>query len=105
VLDAHGAPEPVETSAELLAWMALHVHDVTIGENRIERMVISTIFTGVDVGRRQDGPPLLWQTRIFHAPRLLGESEWHYASAADARAGHARTLAMVRRITERRPVR
>ncbi len=63
-----------------------HLAETFVGEVRV-----STVFLGVDPITRPDGRPLLWETLIEG-----GESDgWkdQYASAAEARRGHAGAIA------------
>jgi hypothetical protein len=59
-------------------------------------MTVSTIFLGVDHGFGV-GPPLLWETLVHDsnsADRIIAR----YTSYEDACAGHASTLALVKRL-------
>ena len=77
------------------------VADTYLGEN----IWISTVFLGIDHNYRDEGPPLLFETMVFHRcdpPRIGiggrehewdGVDEWRYATYAEAEEGHARAVA------------
>lgn len=56
------------------------------------RLLISTVFLGLDSNYMAVGPPVLWETMIFHAgtPRNLGDGHecWRYAARDAALHGH-----------------
>jgi hypothetical protein len=54
---------------------------------------VSTVFLGLD-HQWGDGPPLLWETMIFHE----GDSQetWRYATYHAAEQGHERAIAWAR---------
>jgi len=49
---------------------------------QVRGMLIETVFTGVDHRQRDDGEPLVFETR------LAGQAVKHYASWRSAMAGH-----------------
>lgn len=59
------------------------------------RILVSTIFLGLDHSFSDDGPPVLFESMIFGGP-LSGEQR-RYTSRADALAGHADLCAWVQR--------
>jgi len=58
------------------------------------RILVSTVFLGLDHRFTADGPPVLWESMIFGGPHS-GEQR-RYTSKADALAGHADLCALVR---------
>lgn len=65
------------------------VHHDVVGE-----VTVSTIFLGVDFGHGVEGPPLIFETMVFGGTHHMGQ--WRYRTAAEAEAGHARALRLVR---------
>ena len=58
---------------------------------------VSTVFLGLDhrfSDSLEDGPPVLWETMIFGGAH--DEHQERYTSRADAIAGHARAVKMVK---------
>lgn len=53
---------------------------------------VSTIFLGYSVGDDAQGRPLVFETAIFGGPR--DDERTHYATHADAVAGHERIAAV-----------
>lgn len=99
VLDDHGEPAPVEIGDPRFGqrWAALARGDPD--PNRVERTTvgeweISTVFLGIDHGFGV-GKPVLWETMIF-GPEPLTDWCERYTSKADALAGHARAVEMVK---------
>jgi hypothetical protein len=91
ILGADG--EPV-VEPNVIAWAIWYeTADRRIAETRIGGVRVSTVFLGLD-HRFGDGPPILWETMIFDGP-LDGYQE-RYASAAEARVGHAHAVMLVR---------
>jgi hypothetical protein len=109
------AGEPV-AEPDLMAWgrwfetAGRHLADDEVGDVRV-----STVFLGLD-HRFGDGPPVLWETMVFGAPKLrelfgrermirddLGDQfdqlgQRRYTSRAEALQGHAEALAAVHRL-------
>lgn len=68
------------------------------GVERVEGMVrVSTVWFGIDMGYGfiTGGPPLIFETMIFGGAHH--ESQWRYATHAEAVAGHAAAVELVRR--------
>lgn len=96
VLDLHGDPKPctnpIEWAKQKAKWFDTRWRvardDAPFGA------FVSTVFLGIDHRFLGDGPPILWETRVFGGPHdgLLR----HYTRPDTARAGHREVLAMVR---------
>jgi hypothetical protein len=67
-----------------------HVGNDTVGDVRV-----STVFLGLDHSFGE-GPPMLFETMIFGGEH--DEDQWHYSTWAEAEAGHARALALVKSV-------
>lgn len=76
-----------------------HVH------HRGARIDVSTMFMMVDVGVGRGGPPVLWETMLFHGGHpSLEAGTWRYSSVNAAVRGHARIVAALRTaLAARRP--
>lgn len=79
---------PVPCSAE--EWENRDPMDLlerTVARCIVGGVMISTVFTGINVQKEKDGPPLLYQTHIFGSrPRR----EEGYATREEALKGHGR---------------
>jgi hypothetical protein len=92
LLDAKGEPiaEP-----DLLTWAkALESQNRQVARDEIGDVRVSTVFLGLDHSFGLDGPPILWETMIFGGPH--DQYQERYSTRANAIAGHARALALVR---------
>jgi hypothetical protein len=72
-----------------------------VGLDDLGAVQVSTVFLGLDHNWR-DGPPLLFETMTFSddVPALADRQD-RYATWDEAVAGHARTVAVVRRYLRR----
>lgn len=89
ILDDDGRPVRCD---DLLTWARWYetadrrvCQDLDEGEGA-ERILVSTIFLGIDHNYFGTGPPLLWETMVFGGP-LDGEQH-RYHSQAEAALGH-----------------
>jgi hypothetical protein len=90
-MEPDGSTRPVRDLAEWgdrLATLASQIGDDTIGATRV-----STVFLGIDHAW-DGGPPILFETMIFGGSH--DEYQVRYRTHAEAVAGHARALKMVR---------
>jgi len=99
VLNAAGEPEPSDHAPR--AWSEFMVHgDRQLADDRGEgetggTVRISTVFMGVNMQVHPDGPPILWETRVFGGP--LHDQSARYMYRAEALIGHQ---AMCRRVAK-----
>jgi hypothetical protein len=61
---------------------------------RVEKIMVSTVFLGLDHSYSEEGPPILFETMVFNGP-LHDEME-RYATYDEAEAGHAIMIERVR---------
>lgn len=85
-------PVAVDTMTWAL-WWETHHEQRQIGDDRIERCRVSTVFLGLDHSFG-GGAPVLFETMIFGGP-LSGEC-WRYRTYAEAERGHAEAVAAAR---------
>jgi len=64
-----------------------------------EKWTVSTVFLGLDHSFEPDGPPVLWETMVFGGPE--GDFQCRYATAVEARAGHAAKVAELKALAEK----
>lgn len=64
-----------------------------------KKIRVSTVFLGLDHSWDFTGPPVLWETMVFG---LKSEHMDRYTSVEDARKGHKKTCAYVRKLLKRR---
>lgn len=64
--------------------------DRHVALDELGRTRISTVFLGVDHGRR--GRPLLFETMVFRGERSLDDFTLHYSTWDEAAAGHTYTV-------------
>jgi hypothetical protein len=76
----------------LQQWMRLFDDERHLGDDHVGDVHVSTVWLGLDHGYG-DGPPLIFETMIFGGP--LDQECWLYATEQQARAGHARAVAIV----------
>jgi len=58
---------------------------------------VSTVFLGLDHRGLSKGPPLVFETMTFEMTMDGDEEQWRYSSWDDAMAGHAATVARVKK--------
>jgi hypothetical protein len=92
ILDASGNPVRAPSLIAWCKWFGRTMADDgqylrLLARDEIGNVTISTVFLGIDHGWGS-GPPILWETMIFHGP--LDQTQERYTSRADALAGHAR---------------
>ena len=96
ILDKDGAPVLATSYEEYYQWRK---HEIwIIGKTAVGKVRVSTVFLGVDHSLGLGGPPLWFETMIFGGRK----GEFHdycerYETISDARIGHRRAAAMVRR--------
>jgi hypothetical protein len=65
-----------------------------------QRLVISTVFLGLDHNFSADGPPILFETMVFLSDKEADGMTKRYATAIEARAGHEETVTIFQKIRE-----
>jgi len=81
-------------AVDLMTWaMWFQTADRKIGDDRIGKVRISTVFLGLDHNFRGD-EPVLFETMIFGGP-LNGEM-WRYCTYDQAERGHTEAVAAAR---------
>lgn len=93
---SHGSPRAERKPAAGDSW-------ARVGDDTLNGWRVSTVFLGLD-HQWGDGPPLLFETMIFRdgdVPDVAELNEWQdrYSTWAEAEAGHAAALAMIRKHT------
>ena len=71
-----------------LQWEALRAcHDYyRVALTERPHWVVSTVWIGIDMGFRPDGPPIIFETMVFGGP--LDCEQWRYATEVEAHAAH-----------------
>lgn len=93
-LDAEGNPVACEDMLEWARWYEGEQHRIVAQDDLPDGVRVSTVFLGIDYRFLGNGPPVLWETMIFHGPNA-GYQE-RYTSLDDARAGHRHALSLAR---------
>ncbi len=93
ILDAQG--QPIQVS-DWLAWLSWYADSFgtgqrVLGKDQIGEIEVSTVFLGTGYGQ----PPQLWETMIFGGGEFDG-AKTRYTTRAEALAGHARAVDLVR---------
>lgn len=105
ILDANGEPASCPDLLDWGRWFETadtHLPGCDFGvrhvaRTRVGQTEISTVFLGLDHDHgHRDTPPVLWETMVFSAPDGCDDASERYSSRADAEAGHARAVAIVR---------
>lgn len=95
ILDAHHQPVPCDGRTWALWFETAERHVARdVDEGGAVRVVVSTVFLGLDHNYDRQGPPILWETFIFGGP-LAGEGG-RYASLEAALEGHQAWCVRVR---------
>lgn len=95
VLDDDGEPMPVD---DWQVWAAFFEQSArrSVATTRVGSYLVSTVFLGIDHNFRGDGPPVLWETMVFHDGHGSRDLDCRrYSSRQDALDGHAVTVALV----------
>jgi hypothetical protein len=96
VYDAAGEPIPCD---DVLTWgRFFESHERSLLRDvrgHRGRVVVSTVFLGLDHNFFGEGPPVLWETMIFGG--VFDSYQRRYRSKLDALAGHLRALGLVER--------
>lgn len=93
ILDERGEPVPCPDLLTWARWFEV-VHHRILTSTDVGAFHVSTVFLGIDHAFH-GGPPVLWETMIFGAPKghpLDGYQE-RYTSRGEAIEGHARAVA------------
>lgn len=95
ILDETGNPLPVRDVLEWARWF--ETADRSLASTQVCGRLVSTVFLGVDHAF-DGGEPVLWETMIIgnDGNGRYEDFQERYTSRADAEAGHARAVAMVR---------
>lgn len=86
-----GIPKPISSIQEWGEW--LEKADRTVAKTKIGKVLVSTVFLGLD-HQWGEGPPLLFETLVFEG-LLDGEME-RYSTLDEAKAGHEVMVERVR---------
>lgn len=85
ILDEEGNPVPEPDLIKWGLWLEGSFRRVARTEIN-EKLVVSTVFLGLDHNFGETGPPILWETMLFRNGK--GEESERYSSADAAIAGH-----------------
>src|SRR6476646_6845896 len=81
-------------------WMRwFETSDRQIGDDKIGKTRVSTVFLGIDHNFYGSSGPLLFQTLIFDGP--LADEMWRYATYAEAERGHQEAVTQARIVAGR----
>lgn len=96
-LDEHLVARPLsvisflERSARLGEALATSVKATYVLDHRARRMLVSTVFLGVD--RALDGEPVLFETMILGG--ALNGTTWRYSTHQQAESGHEKVVNLI----------
>ena len=90
-LDREGVPIDLMTWAHLLDDRE-YAH---IARTKLDCMLVSTVWLGLDHSYRKDAPPLIFETMLFGGP-MRYEVMGRYATEAEAEAGHEHAVTLAR---------
>jgi hypothetical protein len=92
ILDENNEPR---AEPDIMGWgQWMETHDRHVAMDFQDDARVSTVFLGLDHRFFGDGPPILFETMIFGGRH--DSYQERYATKAEAEAGHARALALVR---------
>lgn len=99
-----GKPMSMEEWVELMENTDRHVAEDYL---RLRGHVyhVSTVLLGLDHSFRPDSPPLIFETMVFADDDYSGfqDIQVRYSTKEQAKAGHARIVAMVRKMVQYKP--
>jgi hypothetical protein len=93
ILDDDNQPVPCNDILEWGEWFQQNPQRRIVAQTKLTSFRVSTVFLGLDHNFYDDGPPLLFETMVFHdddmAGREAGESACgRWSTWAEAVAGH-----------------
>ena len=91
ILNAAGEPEACPDLLTWVMWMETSREQRVLARDRDEGpgapdISVSTVFLGLDQNHSEEGPPILWESRVFGGP--LDTETWRYTSREEALVGH-----------------
>lgn len=92
-----------EACADLIRWgLWLETANRHVAQTHVGEVWVSTVFLGLDHNWSGEGAPVLFETMVFTQGDELPESMGfgRYRTWEEAEAGHAATVAMVKRVVE-----
>ena len=92
ILDENGVPVPEPDIVAWGRWFETHSRHIALGHEGDAR--VSTVFLELDHRFFGEGAPVLFETMIFGGRH--DSYQERYTTSAEAEAGHARALAMVK---------
>jgi hypothetical protein len=103
ILDEDGNPRLVHSVREWAEWFE-HSHQSKgkdcriLQQDHIGKVFISTVFLGLDHNYYDDGPPVLWETMIFHdmPESALDQYMQRYCTRDEAIIGHMKAVELVK---------
>lgn len=95
-LDDAGNPVSEPDLMKWARWMEAEMQKKKrVASTYVGRVLISTVFLGIDHSFNRNGLPILWETMVFIGSK---SSDCHrYSSLQDARDGHAKTVKFCKR--------
>lgn len=89
--------EPVQVRDRTTWWEWFGKADRQVCRTTIGNLEVSTVFIGLDHSMHEDGPAAIFETVVFDADRVFGdtlfaEDTQRYATWNDAVAGHVATV-------------
>ena len=92
VLDENGEPKAEPDPKGWGKWF--YGMDRHIGKTEIGKVLVSTVFLGIDHGFHPGRPPVLFETMVFGGP--LDQEQERYETKAQAEQGHRLWVERVR---------
>ena len=81
-------------------WMRwFETSDRQIGDDKIGKTRVSTVFLGIDHNFYGSSGPVLFQTLIFDGP--FADEMWRYSTYAEAERGHQEAVMQARMVAAR----
>lgn len=73
--------------------------DNTILKTGLGQYLVSTVFLGLDHNFSETGPPLIFETMVFHPDGSPCEFQERHATKAEAEIYHASAVATIKRLS------
>lgn len=99
ILNENGEPKSIGTGIEAAAqwaiWLEANHEKMAVAKTGVGESLVCTTFLGLDYNWHPDGPPILWETKVFHGP-MNGKCLRCSGGREQAEAMHAQVLAKVK---------
>lgn len=94
ILNKHGKPVPEPDLEKWAHWFGNN-EDRIVKQEHIGKIMVSTVFLGLDHNFIREGPPILWETMVFGGPH---DQVWMDRCSGSKEQAESMHQKMVRRV-------